>query len=424
MDNSPRILIIGFYTFDGPDATSITLKSIFSSWDRDKLAFIHLSTLPVNPDSKFNVFTVANKKFGNFQINNEKKNLLNKIRSSRSVVQGSVGSTEKNDLVSKGFNFIHTLISSHRALIPYEYSPELDVFIEKFKPDIIYSALGGIGMLDLIYKVSVKYNLQVFPHFYDDWISTSYSHNLFLLIPRFVLKYNLKKVFERTEKAFAISEKMAFEYTARYHKPFYSLMNCVDDPLPSDEPAMDESTICFCYSGGLHLHRWQTLNLLCDALDRLETDKKIELRIYTNEVDWQLYKDKFENYSFVQYMGFVTQTEMLQELKNQTVLVHVESFEKQTLAYTRFSISTKIPEYLSTKKPILAIGPPDTASIEYLKSNRSAFVVDENREDLLLDELKRTMNVDQREKMALNAYKLFKKNHTKESQHLVFKNNL
>jgi len=44
MDDSPRILIIGFYTFDGPDATSITLKNIFSSWDKEKLAFIHLST--------------------------------------------------------------------------------------------------------------------------------------------------------------------------------------------------------------------------------------------------------------------------------------------------------------------------------------------------------------------------------------------
>jgi len=424
MDDSPRILIIGFYTFDGPDATSITLKNIFSSWDKDKLAFVHLSTLPVNPDSQLNIFTVANKKFGNFQINNEKKSLLNKIRSSRSVVQGSVGSTEKNDILTKSFNFIHTIIASHIALIPYEYSPELDEFIEEFHPDIIYSAIGGIGMMDLIYKVSVKHDLQVFPHFYDDWISTSYVHNLFLLIPRFVLKYNLKKVFQRTEKAFAISEKMAFEYTSRYHKPFYSLMNCIEDSTPSSEPEKDKKTIRFCYSGGLHLHRWQTLNLLCDALDRIETDKMIELNIYTNEMDWQQNKDKFANYSFVNYMGFVTQTEMMEELKKQTVLVHVESFEKQTLAYTRFSISTKIPEYLSMRKPILAIGPPDTASVQYLKSNRSAFIVDENNENSLIDELKKIMNADQREKIAINAYKLFKKNHTKESQHLVLKNNL
>jgi len=339
-------------------------------------------------------------------------------------VQGSVGSTERNDILTKGLNFIHTLIASHRALIPYEYSPELDKFIEDFHPDIIYSAIGGIGMMDLIYKVSLKHDILVFPHFYDDWISTSYSHNIFLLIPRFVLKYNLKKVFQRTEKAFAISDKMAFEYTTRYNKPFYSLMNCIEDSLPSDEPATDESTIRFCYSGGLHLHRWQTLNLLCDALDRIETDKSMELNIYTSELDWLTYKDKFENYSFVKYMGFISQAEMLQELKKQTVLVHVESFEKQTLAYTRFSISTKIPEYLSMKKPILAIGPPDTASVEYLKSNQSAFIVDENKENLLIDELKRLMNVDLRKKIAFNAYQLFKKNHTKESQHLLLKNNL
>ena len=38
---------------------------------------------------------------------------------------------------------------------------------------------------------------------------------------------------------------------------------------------------------------------------------------------------------------------------------------------------TKIPEYLSSQKPIIAIGPSGIASIDYLKNNNAALVLDD-----------------------------------------------
>ena len=49
------------------------------------------------------------------------------------------------------------------------------------------------------------------------------------------------------------------------------------------------------------------------------------------------------------------------------MLVHVESFDNKSRQLTKLSISTKIPEYLATGKPIIAIGPREVASLEYLK---------------------------------------------------------
>lgn len=421
IDNLPKILIIAGYTFEGTDATSITLKNIFSSWSPERIAFVHITHLEKKHELKKNIFTICDRKFGNILIR-KNKIFFNEILSSRSAVGGTLGVINSTDIKSKIFNIIHTFISAYRTLIPVKYSYELDKFIKEYKPDIIYTPLGSINIMYLAYKVSIKYNILIYPHFMDDWIATKYARNIFLIIPRFVQNYYLKKIFERTGKAFTICEKMAHEYSNKYNKSFLPLMNCVDDSLPSKESDMDENTVRYCYSGGFHLNRWKSLEFLCGCLERFESDKSIELNIYSKESDWQMYKDKFVKYSFVHFMGFISQTEMLDQLKKQTILIHIESFDKEVIEYTRLSISTKIPEYLSMKKAILAIGPSDIASIEYLKINQCAFIVDRKEEDLLQNEIEKIMDLDLREEVAVNAYFLFKKNHTKEAQQQLLRN--
>lgn len=423
MDNLPKILIIGGYTFEGTGATSITIKNIFSAWNLEKLAFVYVTNKSDNIDSKKNIFTVA-KKIVNIKINRQNKSFINEILSTKSEVMGVMHTTASNDKKKKFLNFFHTIMVAYYALIPYKYSNKLDKFIREFKPDSIYTPLDRVEVMFLAYKISMKYNIPIYPHFTDDWINTMYEKNFFLIIPCIVKKYYLKKILDRTEKAFSISEKMAYEYSNQYKMPFFPLMNCIDDSEPSVESGLDVSTLRFCYSGGLHLNRWKSLKFLCKGLEYLESDKTIEFNIFTNESDWQLYEDKFIDFPFVHYMGFISQSEMLHELTKQTVLVHVESFDKKISAYTRLSISTKIPEYLSMKKPILAIGPSDIASIEYLNTNQGAFVVDRQDEELLKNVITKIMNLELREEVSMNAYYLFKKNHTKKSQQQVLRNNV
>jgi hypothetical protein len=422
MNLSPKILIIAGYTFEGTDATSITLKNIFSSWDQEKIAFIFITNPENNQVDNNHIFSIRNRKFGNFQLNKQKKNILNDIRTSKSVVSGVAGAISTNNKKTKFLNFLHTIISSHIAIIPYNYTKELDAFILKFQPDLIYSPLGEIGVMKLVNEVSRKHNLLVFPHFMDDWMKTKYAKNLFLIIPRIITNINIRKIFKRTEKAFAISEKMALQYSQQFNIPFYALMNCVEEPIKKSVFDSNDKTIRYCYSGGLHLNRWQSLVFLCESLSTAQKNVSIELSIFTKESDWQLYKNNFKKYSFVNYKGFIAQSEMLAELKNYTVLVHIESFDKIVLDYTRLSISTKIPEYLSMKKPILAIGPSDIASIEYLKNNNCAFIVDSKDEKLLNNTLNHILNQQLQKEIAHNAYFLYQKNHTKSAQQLILKN--
>src|SRR3546814_7688640 len=52
------------------------------------------------------------------------------------------------------------------------------------------------------------------------------------------------------------------------------------------------------------------------------------------------------------------------------------SFVDHYSKYARLSISTKVPQYLSVGRPILAYGPKSLASISYIKETGAGVVVD------------------------------------------------
>lgn len=79
-----------------------------------------------------------------------------------------------------------------------------------------------------------------------------------------------------------------------------------------------------------------------------------------------------------EYRGSLKKDELIDVLNRSDILVFVESFDRRSIEATRLSLSTKIPEYLSLEKPVLAIGPSNVASMEYLSD--VAFCVNDPRD--------------------------------------------
>ena len=424
MGNLPKILIVGPYTFDGSDATSITLRNLFAGWEKDKIAFLCFTSSPQKNQSEYLKYSISKLLFGNFAISTDNDSLINKVRASRSMVIGVQGATKDKSIKTRIFNLVHTIVSAHRAIIPYKYNADLETFLKGYKPDIIYSLLGDIRTMQMANKISAKLDIPIIPHFMDDWQNTMYSDNSFLLIPRLILLFNLRKTMERTSKGLTISQKMADEYSIKFKKTFIPLMNCVNEITeePDFKHISYHNAINFCYSGGLHLDRSKSLLSICQVLQKLNTNKNFTLSIYSKELDWSKCEREFDEFDFVKYMGFIKSEEILEKLFKQDILIHVESFDPKIDKYTRLSISTKIPEYLSLAKPIIAIGPPNIASIEYLASNQCALILSENNTKTIESKLKAMLNDDKIMKsMCENAYLLFKKNHTSNHQRALLR---
>lgn len=70
---------------------------------------------------------------------------------------------------------------------------------------------------------------------------------------------------------------------------------------------------------------------------------------------------------YIKMHGLLQPKDLKEKLNDADYLLFLESFDKNSINSTKYSLSTKIPEYLSLNKPIIAIGPPEVSSIKYLK---------------------------------------------------------
>jgi len=418
MDNDfCKVLIISNSIPNDDNATSITLKNMFSGWPADKIAIIYASLDTHTPQSIYPVLHVSGLKYIQNKAS-DRGGLLDSLRSSKSEVKGMSGAAADKSVKGNILNYLHTLASSYKALLPYSYDDALYQFISEFKPDVIYSPLGSIAITDIVYKISVKYNLPVVPHFMDDWPHTIYEGDSLLLAPRLKKKHLLNKIFRRTEEAIVISEKMAKEYRSEYHKEFFALMNCVEIKESDKSDLRENGKIVFSYFGGLHLLRWQTLVLFFKLVKNSQAyaSYNLELRVYTPDADRAKYQHQFEQIAEVVFCDRVSQGALIDEMRSSDYLVHVEAFDDKIKKYTRLSISTKIPEYLAAQRPIIAIGPGNIASIEYLMDNDCAHVITDLSSPKSSAVIENSASDNINKRLLANGWQLFLKNHEREKQ--------
>ena len=167
----------------------------------------------------------------------------------------------------------------------------------------------------------------------------------------------------------------------------------------------------FLYAGGLHFKRYETLNLLAKSIAKYNLNtkgKKAILKIYSGSEPSRDIKRYLNIKGASMFCGSLTPQELKVELNRCDIPVHVESFDRKCIESTRLSISTKIPEYLSLGKPVLAIGPSEVASMKYLEE--CAFCI--TNSDIIYEELMKFLADNKlKENLSNEALNKFNKNH-------------
>lgn len=414
----PKVLIVSDCDFHhGTDATAITIRNIFSGWPVDKLSFLQLKSYHIGEIIDDNKFILDSR---NLQLGE----ILTKVRKQSVNITDAPPVLVTETSVSKLAKLKQNLrlsISSSADMLNYQINNDLKVFIKHHNPDIVYLLPYGRRIINLALNIQRQFNIPVLPHFMDDWPSTIYKDSLLSSIQRKLTLKTLKTLFSNCEKSLVISDAMKNEFERRYKKcKFFSLMNDVEEYAGSciDENKTEEK-LSLCYAGGLHLNRWASLLELCKIANDDVTIKKIA--IYTSHNDWKNVEHYFKEFPFVIYKGFIRQTEVLKTLSDYDALIFIESFDDNIKKYTRFSISTKIPEYLSLGKTIIAVGPSDIASIAYLKENDLAIVCDDTNRTEWREVLKNNLT-DKKllDRNIENGKTIFFKNHYRKNQREKF----
>lgn len=376
MREYPKIL---FITINGWNNTtgSATIPSIIAGYPSDRIASIF-----IRPD-------VPNASVCNKYFNISEKEVIKSLFSS-SVRPGKVIlSGENNDIamhreqqdrikLKKIPVSIGNVARDIVWLSGKWKNQSLHDFLDSFNADIIAFPAEGILSFLRLAEYVINYTGKPYMLFFWDDNFTFKSHGFSLY--RLMVKNKIARLAKKCISSFAITPKMKKE--------------CIEyfgiDPVLITKPIiLNKKTelkqnypypIKILYTGSLYIDRDKTILKLINAIAEINEFKQFfSLDIYTNSEIPEKKLKMFNVPKVAHLHEGVSKEEVLELQKKADVLLFAEALEGKYKNAARLSFSTKITDYLSANRAILAIGPSDIAPIEYLADNDIAIVVSEER---------------------------------------------
>lgn len=372
----PKVLIVNATALNSNKAESITMRSVFSEWPKERLMELAFETEGASKVEDFGIFSYivplwyAPVRFiGNLRFF---KGLNKKIKENETLVVENKSSSDAKNILRMLRQWLALTITNSRCFIPADAKRA----IRKFKPDVIYTISGGLEITRIVNRIAKKFNIPIVPHFMDNWQdSLEWNDNSLLLLYKHSLNKAVQEMYKHSYCALAISKRMAEVYEKRWHIPHHYLMNSVNTrAFMCYDKKMDKNSL-FVYAGGLHLGRWKALNEIGMLIDRYNEEKSLScvFVLYCPNIDRAQYINKITA-KCINFHSPVSHEEIHNIYANADVLVHAETRQFQDNSYVKYSLSTKLPEYLASNRPFLFYGPENIYITQFLLENDACFV--------------------------------------------------
>ena len=407
----PRVLIVNSQSILAKNATGITLRSLWRSWPSERVMELYCDS---NYEKVYEFDLVS------FQMGLRNIPLRTIMISSaghsinKSLKENSAGNTS-NSVSWKGrIRKVAVCISDVSVV---HIDSKLLNIIRRFDPQIIYTLGGNVLSLKTSYILSKKLGKPIVLHYMDNWIENfQWEDDRLLRFYRRALDKWHRKCLENSNIGITISQLMADEYTRRFHIPHVPLMNSVAiDSFVCDENKRNDPPI-FVYAGGLHLNRWRNLHEIAQVIG-----DRGRFIIYTGNQDRGLYETEFADLN-VEFRDYVPHDRIHEVYEKADILVHTEVENPTGNRFFKYSISTKIPEYLATGKNILFYGPKDIGLYQYLQTNNVAFCAGNISE--LSDAVNIILENGCDEEMRSRALALVQRNHEVSNSQMLLRKTL
>lgn len=281
-------------------------------------------------------------------------------------------------------------------------------WLDDFHPDLVFFASGDYSFIYRIaYKIAKKRNIPLVVSCMDDYYFNNHNRNkLFGGFTHNLFMKQVKKTMSYAQTVFCICEKMSRDYSKLFHIDCYTLHT----PSTIKGPLAGETKNKISYIGNLGYQRYFQLVQIGKALKELNLPEGPSvIDVYSSESSEEILKYLAEE-NGIKFHGQIPFDEVKGVIAESLAVIHTESFDEDIANSVRYSVSTKIADSLASGTCILAYGPKDIASIEYLAENNAAFVID-NPESLKSKLYEFIFDQEQRHRIQDNALKLAKENH-------------
>lgn len=425
----PKVLIISRGVWDDTKGTSSTLSNLFADYDSDKLAHLYIETKAPNTKCCHRFFQISEFSLIHklFKWTIKTGHAFDTQDQTQTVTDEKIAEQEASTMqYARGHRSIW-LSFAREILWGFNgwKSQELKQFVLNFNPDVIWMDGSPLPLMNRLYDYVLKIAKKPAIIFMQDDVYTyeSCGPNRSYKLYKWLLRKNVRKVVRQCDDMFVASPKMKKEYDAIFGFDSTFIAKSIDFDESTFTVPHPHQPVRMVYMGQVIYGRIYSLIAIAEALKKINFDDvKLQLSIYTNNPISEALKARLIVEDSVFLKKPVPYTEVQKVIAENDVVVFVESFNPRFCKVARLSFSTKISDYLASGKCILAIGPKDSAPLEYFTEEDSALVAT-TPEDIA-EQIQKLSDVDTIKSFAQRAYECARRNHDRRKMNCIIYNKL
>jgi glycosyltransferase involved in cell wall biosynthesis len=368
--NFPRLLFVTPHAFNHVTGGGVAFTNLFRGWPAERLATVHNDLQPVSEDVCRHYFALGEDEISLGEPFATLRRLLRRPRvelaspSSKSLVR-SAGPV--------GFRRLALVVLGNSLPERTVLTPRLERWISDFRPEILYTILGGNGMMALIESIADRFDLPLVVHIMDDWPAVAYRRGLLAPFQRRAMAQRLSRLLKRAAVCLAISPAMAVAYERRYGRPFHDFQNTIDVERwrPTDKRDRAKNRLPeLLYVGSIFANAQLDSLVDCARAVTALAAQGFPIRLVISSPTDQV--ERFRNRLAI---GPAIQIEpviaedaaFFARIAAADVLLVPSNFDRESVRFIRYSMPAKLPAYMISGTPILVYGSGETAQVQYAR---------------------------------------------------------
>lgn len=279
--------------------------------------------------------------------------------------------------------------------------------VEKYRPDILFISNSDYHAIRASHLILRKFDLPVFIYLQDNInYSIGKTHT-----------DRVNSIMHRAQGWLLISEYMYEDIVKKYgngKKPFLIVHNPVDRNLVADvSDKRSGETLRLAYAGAIWPMHFDALEKLIRSFS-LVGNFRIEFVIYADKKFWKSYEGFFQKHQVI-YGGFYPFHKVKEKLALHDGLVVTSSFAPEVEILTRYSVQTKITDYMAAGVPVISIGPEYSACNRFIRKRNLGTVIESKVPEDIAKALEKFVSEYQEKiRLAVHARKVVLENHTQD----------
>lgn len=418
----PKIIIIGNH-INLRHGGGITLFNLFKGWPKDKIFFVTHRIEYEGIDVCENYYRIGYKEnrrpwpLNKFQPFYESKpiKISRNEKTSSTVKKYSLKRSGYNQNLKRIAEYILHFLGLNYYLFPLKPSSEFISWVDKEKPDLIYTQLNSPEIIFFMNELVKKVSYPLFIHMMDDWPKVIKKPGLSHLYWNPKIQNNFKSLLRNATGLLSICQSMSDEYQNRYGYSFTAFHNCIEFNSWnqfSKESYEISDKFKILYAGRIGAGTYHSILTFAKAVEKMFIDGiDIEFQIQTEYLP-NAHRRTLSRLPRTKINPFIKYEELPKKLASVDLLLLPMDYDKKNLSFIHLSMPTKVPEYMVTGTPILVFADKSTALFKYADKDGWAFTVSDNDESILINTISEIINnLPLREKFSKKAQQIAFNNH-------------